>query len=375
MTTSKIRSAPWAFISNMFPSTRDVSYGAFVQRSHDDLVSQGFNIREVIVIRGRATGRRRMAAYAMHYLRLAGLLLKPQIRHLYVHYASHHCLLPAIGARFFGKQVLVNVHGDDLALGNSSLYRRIMKVGQSSLLRSARMIAVPSTFFKELLLSRIPEIDPARVVVSPSSGIDFDSLSAATAARQCFWQQDAASRIAEIGYIGRIDPDKGWEQLLAAFESLPETQRARSRLHFWGDGMETPRLQALIADRPAGQVFHHGAIPARELPRAHARFDFHAVPSQRESLGLAAIEGLGAGHVLLCSAIRPFTDMTRDGVSALHVDRPTPEAISATLSRALTLPDETLATLAANGQAVARTFDRKTVASELAGHIDRSFHE
>lgn len=370
MTSHNVRTCPWAFISNMYPSDEDVSYGAFVQRSHEDLRAEGFSIDEVAAIRGRLGGRRRLKAYASHYARLAQLLLRPSLRHWYVHYASHHCLLPALGARLLGKQVVVNIHGDDLALARASLYRRVMAFGQTLLLRSSRLLVVPSPFFKELLLQRLPHIDPERIVVSPSSGIDFHALSAATASRPCYWDCPPASRTAEIGYIGRIDADKGWESLFDAFVALPSAVRAGARLHFWGEGKDSGRLRERIAAEGEGRIVHHGAIPASELPVAHACFDFQVVPSLRESLGLAALEGLGARHVLICNAIRPFTDMTVDGVNALHVNHESGRNLATVLADALQLPDGALRALANSGQEIARAFDRPAVAARLAHQID-----
>jgi hypothetical protein len=99
------------------------------------------------------------------------------------------------------------------------------------------------------------------------------------------------------------------------------------------------------------------------------------VPSTRESLGLAALEGLGAGHVLICNAIRPFTDMTVDGVSALHVDHDAGRDLATVLASALQLTDGALGALAKNGQEIARAFDRHAVAVKLAhqieNHLDR----
>ena len=370
MNGSSVRARPWAFVSNMFPSDKDVSYGAFVQRNHEDLRAQGFNIDQDVLICGRLSGRRRLKAYAAHYLHLARLLMQPGLRHWYVHYASHHCLIPALAAWLFGKQVVVNIHGDDLALARVSLYRRVMAAGQGPLLRSARLIVVPSPFFKELTVQRMPEIAPSRIVVSPSSGIDFTALSAATAARASYWERDPAERLAEIGYIGRIDADKGWESLSDAFIALPAPMKSRTTLNFWGEGKDSARLRERINLHRADRIFHHGAFPASELPSTHALFDFHVVPSQRESLGLAALEGLGAGHVLICSAIRPFTDMTTDGVSALHFDAASGRDLASVLAQALQLPDESLRALAVKGQLVGRAFDRLAVAVELAQHID-----
>jgi len=373
MTISSVRTQAWAFISNMFPSAEDASYGTFVRRCREDLVEAGFRIESDILIRGRRTGLNRLKAYAVHYARLAVLLLHPGIKHWYVNYASHHCVAPAIGAACLGKKIVVNVHGDDLALATDSAYRRVMSIGQGTLMRAARLIVVPSLYFKELTLQRFPELSPTRVIVSPSSGVDFAGLSASTIGRPCYWERPAKDRVAEFGYIGRIEADKGWESLFDAFLALSDAERARSRLHFWGPGHEVAKLQQRVTHEGQRRVLFHGTIPPSDLARAHVKFDFHVVPSQRESLGLAALEGLAAGHVLICSSIRPFTDFTNDGDSALHFDHRDPRGLAAALKRALHVPDETLKKIAANGQSVARAFDRGAVAADLARHIDEAF--
>jgi len=356
----------------MFPSSEDVSYGAFIQRNRDDLLSEGFEIAKDVLILGRNSGVRKLNAYLIHYVHLIRLLVRPDLRYWYVHYASHHCLIPAIGAWLLAKKVVVNIHGDDLVLAKTSWYRRVMSLGQELLLRHARLVIVPSSFFRDLTIQNFPRIAADRVVVSPSGGVDYPALSAATAARPAFWASCLRTRTAEIGYVGRIDADKGWETLFNAFIALPETVKARARLHFWGEGKESARLRERIAAQGEGLVRHHGAISASGLPAVHARFDFHVVPSQRESLGLAALEGLAAGHVLICRAIRPFTDMTKDGISALHFDNTTDRDLGKVLAMALQLPDQVLSSLSAAGQRIGRTFDRRAVASALAYHIDTS---
>jgi len=370
MNTIGVRTQPWAFISNMFPSAGDISYGAFVQRNLEDLLALGFRIDIKVLIRGRHSGSQRLMAYITHYMRLAKLLAQPSVHHWYMHYASHHCLLPALGAYLQNKQIVVNIHGDDLALSRASFYRRIMSIGQSLLLHRARLIVVPSLYFKELTLHLYPKIAAERIVVSPSGGIDYLNLCAATAMRNPFWAQKHSSRIAEIGYIGRIDADKGWEALFDAFDELPGSVRDRARLYFWGEGQDSPQLRARIAARGDERVVYYGAIHHSELPSAHAQFDFQVVPSHRESLGLAALEGMGAGHVLICRAIRPFTDMTKHGISALHFGSNRNQDLGRVLRAALQQTDQMLAAIATEGRLIAGAFDRRAVATELAHQID-----
>jgi glycosyltransferase involved in cell wall biosynthesis len=354
----------------MFPSLADVSYGAFVQRNRADLLSAGYDISENVLVEGRKSGLRKLIAYILHYVRLIKLLGRSDIPCWYVHYASHHCVIPAIGGWLFGKKIVVNIHGDDLALAQTSWYRRAMSLGQELLLLQARLVIVPSSFFRDLTIQRFPRIDVTRIVISASGGVDYNSLSSATKRRPAYWESSHAARTAEIGYVGRIDQDKGWQTLFNAFIALPEAVQVRARLHFWGEGKDNARLRELIAARGKSRVEYHGAIAASDLQAAHARFDFHVVPSLRESLGLSALEGLAAGHVLICSAIRPFTDITEDCVSALHFNPTSEQCLLRALTMALRLPDHELSALGASGQAIGRAFDRSAVVSALAQQID-----
>jgi hypothetical protein len=60
----------WLFLSNMFPSSTDPSYGAFVARSLDDLRAESMDIRHVVVIRGRQKRWEKLRAYGRYFLEL-----------------------------------------------------------------------------------------------------------------------------------------------------------------------------------------------------------------------------------------------------------------------------------------------------------------
>lgn len=372
MNKSECGTGSWIFVSNMYPSEQDPSYGAFIQRIRTNLASEGLKIAADVLICGRKSGLNKVKAYLFHHFYLAKLLACCKLSNWYINYASHHCIVPAIAALFFKKNVFVNIHGDDIVLKSTTWYRSIMALGQRQLLENARIIIVPSFYFKEIVTEIYPKIDSSRIIVSGSGGVDYDGLSGVTAGKLAFWNSSHETRIAKFGYVGRIDSDKGWDKLFEAFLNLPENLKEHAQLHFWGEGTERSLLIKRINTQGEGRVFYHGSVAASQLPAVHAHFDFKVVPSLRESLGLAAVEGLAAGQILICSAIRPFTDITKDGVSALHFIPGSAGDLGRVMAEALQAPDQVLEQLACVGQNIGRAFDQKLVAANLISTIDKA---
>jgi len=364
-----------SFISNMFPSPSDPSYGVFVERSYEDLQQHGFDISNMVVIRGRSKGFGKLLLYIKHLAKLTFILLKSENRNIYAHYASHHCIPLALGARFLGKQVIVHVHGDEIAM-DDGIHRKVAKLGQSTLLHASKLIVVPSLFFQEMLVTIYPSLNQTKIVISPSSGVMIEEFESSINEHTCYWESTQIhGKTAKFGYVGRIDSDKGWEVLFEAFCMLPGELRQYSRLHFWGDGKEASKLQARVTENGLeDMIFVHGQIPGVDIPAIHAKFDFQVVPSTRESLGLAAIEGLAAGHVVLCTRIRPFVDFTQDGKHAVHFSVGDINSLRDAMIKVLTWPAETNRAIATEGRKLANSFSRRVVASELANTIRKALN-
>jgi glycosyltransferase involved in cell wall biosynthesis len=101
----------------------------------------------------------------------------------------------------------------------------------------------------------------------------------------------------EIGYIGRLVPEKGIADLIEAACGLP----GRWTIHLLGSGPDRARLQALaesigVADRVlfAGQV-PSSQVPAR-LSRLHALvLPSHTQPNWKEQFGRVLTEAMASG--------------------------------------------------------------------------------
>lgn len=359
----------WLFLSNMFPSETDPSYGAFVARSLDDLLAEDLDIRHVVVIRGRLERWRKLLAYGRYFLEILMVGIFGHIDAIYAHYASHHCLPIALLNVVFRKRLILHIHGDDLAV-RAGWSRTLNRVGQGLLVRRADLIVVPSAFFSDMLRLIYPQVDSSKVLISPSSGVDtaaFDMHDAV--ANSCHWALAMSGPVVRVGFVGRIDADKGWELLTQAWSLLPPARRTRVHLSFWGGGQESVKLERWVAAIGPTNATFHGQVSPDQVPNVHRQFDIHVVPSYRESLGLSAIEGMAAGHIVLCSNIRPFIDFTTDGREALQFRSGDAASLRDALLRALDMSPDQLARISAAARRLALDFDRRAVAHQLSSAI------
>ena len=112
-----------------------------------------------------------------------------------------------------------------------------------------------------------------------------------------------------FAYVGRLAPEKGVLELLAAFEQVIDHVGA-SRLEIAGDGPLRGRVEAEIARRRlARNVTVHGWLDRAELDAILATAWATVVPSQwEEPLGLVAVESIVRGVPVIASAMGGLTE-------------------------------------------------------------------
>jgi glycosyltransferase involved in cell wall biosynthesis len=149
-----------------------------------------------------------------------------------------------------------------------------------------------------------------------------------------------------VGFVGRLDPVKRIDVLLAAMKRLP----TNFTLDIFGDGVEREKLEALAGPR----VVFHGRIDRPQT--ALSAIDLLVLPSEAEGFGLVLIEAMAAGVPVVASdapGIRDVVTHERDGLLVPVGDA---EALSRAIERIAT--DATLrGQLIVNGRATARCYD------------------
>ncbi|HEX2101850.1 MAG TPA: glycosyltransferase family 4 protein [Candidatus Synoicihabitans sp.] len=184
-----------------------------------------------------------------------------------------------------------------------------------------------------------------------------------------------------IGYVGRIHPEKGLEQLLDAALRLAQ----RSDLPPWrveltgpvateeGGGGAAYR-DALLARYGAalGQrlVLNPPIFEATKLARHYGQLDVFCYPSlaaRGEGLSVAPIEAMAAGAVPVVSRLECYRDLIRPGGNGLQFAQGTANAaIELAEHLATLLRDRDLRLrLATSAQATAREYDHARIAQLL----------
>lgn len=156
-----------------------------------------------------------------------------------------------------------------------------------------------------------------------------------------------------VGYLGRLDPGKGIEDLIQAAGTI-DAHVVVAGTPFTGTADYVRSLHALATQRAPGRVHFVGAVadPWQLL----AGVDVLVVPSLAEPFGRVAAEAQRAAVAVLAADAGGLPEIVTDGVDGLLFSPADPPSLASCLNRVLS--DEALrARLVAAGRASAGRFD------------------
>lgn len=173
--------------------------------------------------------------------------------------------------------------------------------------------------------------------------------------------------IRRLGAVGRLDPQKGFDVLIAAFRKV---QAPDISLTIFGAGPEEPALRALAGDDPRIVFAGFAARPAE----AFETLDAVMMPSRWEAYGLVAIEALAAGRALFVNPVDGLTDHISLGARAAGGTDSAAwaETLEAAIAAPAGGPPETRETTRAEARAETRSDSR---ADSRAEGLERDFIE
>ena len=120
-----------------------------------------------------------------------------------------------------------------------------------------------------------------------------------------------------ILFVGRLDPRKGVQDLIAAMPEVIQRTEGRARLLIVGDSYLRPQIEAQVAEDVRRHVHFLGHVPSADLPRWYATGDLFCSPATgNESFGIVLVEAMAAGRALICSDIPGYRTVVTPGENA-----------------------------------------------------------
>jgi glycosyltransferase involved in cell wall biosynthesis len=136
-----------------------------------------------------------------------------------------------------------------------------------------------------------------------------------------------------VGAVGRLYPEKGYDELIRAIALLKQRVPA-IRCVILGDGPHQQSLQALIDQLGVGAEVR--LIGRREdVPDVIRALDVAVLPSQREGSPLALMEYMAGAAPIVATAVGGVPEMVHDGVHAVLVAQNDTEQLAEGIERLL----------------------------------------
>jgi phosphatidylinositol alpha-mannosyltransferase len=115
-------------------------------------------------------------------------------------------------------------------------------------------------------------------------------------------------------FVGRLDPRKGLQDLIAAMPEVVRRTRGRARLLIVGDSYLRPRYEASVAREVRDRVRFLGHVPSTDLPRWYATGDIFVSPaSGHESFGIVLLEAMATGRAVVASDLPGYRSVVSPG--------------------------------------------------------------
>jgi glycosyltransferase involved in cell wall biosynthesis len=137
-----------------------------------------------------------------------------------------------------------------------------------------------------------------------------------------------------IGAVGRLYPQKGYDDLIRAIAMLKRDSAHPIRCVIVGHGPQQQTLQALIDDLDVAQEVR--LIGRRQdVPDVIAAFDVSVLSSKWEGLPLAVIEYMAGASPIVATAVGGVPELIEDGVHGLLVKPRDPGELAVAIGRLL----------------------------------------
>ena len=354
-------------ISNMYPSTEFPHYGIFVKNTNEIIHEAGYEIDGVYIYKTKSTLKKIMN-YLLFFLKTIIKLNFKSYDLIYVHYPA----LSAIPLYFwFAKKntsLFVNIHGNDLVAEEDKDKKHIKTT--LFFLKKASKIIVPSNYFLNILVNDF-SFHESKINVYPSGGIDT-TLFRPLNTHNHKSELDLESAYKYVGYVNRIEENKGWDTFLKAGKKFL-TLRLDYKLIIVGDGNQRKDLDKLVKNLDLEERIIFLPFQNHEnLVSLLNCLDFFCFPTRRksESLGLIGLEAMSCGTLVVGSSLYGPSSYLVDGYNGFSFNPYDVDALFEKMQLIANLDSEKKEELARNALETAEKFSKKNTKKNFLSLFD-----
>ncbi len=309
--------------------------------------SEIHNTREVIELTESSAGESIPTAavrFLLNQLRMCrAIFRRPEPIVLFFGATSY--FIPILFARLLGKRVVIQPRGNVPLTLRLSWEQRVHHV-------LARILAGFIWWLERLDFCIAHAIITYTPTMAKELGLDVDSEKVFpdggryVRTERFEIKTPYSSRENVVGFVGRIDEEKGIRALAATAKQLP----ADITFRFVGDGDLRGWLEAeLQPEIEAGQIELIGWVNHDEIPLHLNEMRLLVLPSQpTEGLPTTILESMACGTPVYARSVSGVPDVVREGDTGFLIDSKDPASLAAGIEEILERDD--LATISSNGR-------------------------
>ncbi len=349
-------------LSNMYPGPKQATFGIFVKNQVEALRNRGMDV-DVVAVDDPSMERKHVL---MKYSNWAWKTFSAFVRKgrkydvVHAHYVFPTGMLALLFKKVLGTRLVVTAHGGDIER-MAKKNERIRKWTKRILQEADEVIAVGH----ELQQTIIHDfgVEEKRVSIL-NMGVNR-SVFKPYPKEEVRQSLGIPNGVRPILFIGNLIPEKGVEELLAAFKEL-KMQDDQLQLYLIGNPKKQlykEKLEALVRDQEIKGVFFKEALPQQEIAKWMSAADLFVLPSYLEGFGLVALEAMACGTPVVGTKVGGLRYLLTDGHGVL-VEPKQMESLRDGMEQVLS-HKESANLLVERGFARAEEFDQERIIDRL----------